>query len=67
MKKSPLFRIFQTLTSQSSSVAQVRPFPFDRREDVVRLFDLMDKYVDSPGNQLDKARAFPRSSPASPR
>jgi len=68
MKKSPLFRLFLTL--EKPERRQLRklvhsPF-FNQREDVVRLFDHLDKYADAGGPQLNKAKTFAKVFPGQP-
>ncbi len=68
MQNSALVRIFTTLSK--SERLQIRklvrsPF-FNHREDVVRLFDHLDKYVDVSTQQLNKVNAFSKVFPDTP-
>lgn len=68
MKKSPLFRTFLTLEKPDRRQLRklVRSPFFNQREDVVRLFDHLDKYADAGGPQLSKAKTFAKVFPGQP-
>jgi len=68
MEKSPLFRVFLTLEKQERRQLRklVRSSFFNQREDVVRLFDHLDKHAEAGGSQLSKAKTFSKVFPGQP-
>ena len=65
MLKSPLIRIFQTLEKQERRqlAKWVRSPFFNNREDVVLLFQHIDKNIGIRDRQLTKTKAFPKVFP----
>lgn len=68
MNKSPLFRTFSSLEKHERRQLRkfVRSSFFNQREDVVRLFDHLDKQMDNGGHQLSKAQVFAKVFPDEP-
>lgn len=68
MEKSPLLRTFLTLDKQERRQMRklVRSPFFNQREDVVRLFDHLDKHADAGGPPLSKAKTFAKVFPGQP-
>ena len=68
MQKSPLLRIFHTLTKPERLRLRklVRSPFFNQRDDVIRLFDHLDKNIGVSERQLTKANAFKKVFPNQP-
>ncbi len=68
MKNNPLLRIFSSLSKPERRQLRklVRSPFFNQREDVIRLFDHLDKQVGASERQLTKAKTFPKVFPGQP-